>query len=337
MTHYYLGIDLGGTNVKAGLVDGHGKLIDHVSLPTAKRESDLTQDKVVAQIVAAGKQAIAQAGVAESQVIAVGLLSPGQADLRRGIVLRAANFPKWRNVHLRDKVSAAFGLPAILENDANAAAYGEWWVGCGRSAKAGPLENFFMFTLGTGVGGGLVYQGEVVRGAFDFATEVGHMIIEPGGEKCGCGQHGCVERYCSAKYSALRTQRKLEESRKLRKKSTLGKVLKKAGTISSADVAAAAEAGDPFAVEAWEETCRYIALACINVCHFIDPQVIALGGGMSKAGRFLLDGVKKQLAQEWWAMTPVKVKLILAKLGNDAGIIGAAGVAKQAHDKGVLK
>lgn len=335
MANYYLGIDLGGTNVKAGVVDGRGNLLDHVSLPTAAGRAALSADGVIAQITAAGRQAIEKAGVARGDVMAAGLLSPGQADLKRGVVLRAANFPRWRNVPLRDKVSRALELPAVLENDAHAAAYGEWWVGAG--AKAGrdgkAADPFFMFTLGTGVGGGMVYEHHEVQGAFGFATEIGHMIIVPGGEKCGCGQHGCVERYCSAKYSALLAQRQLEESKKLRKKSALGKILKRNGMINSVDIAAAAQAGDAFAVEAWEETCRYIAIACVNVCHFIDPEMIAIGGGMSKAGKFLLDGVRRHFAREWWAMVKPRVKIVLAKLGNDAGIIGAAGVAKHGHDR----
>ncbi len=193
-----------------------------------------------------------------------------------------------------------------------------------------------MFTLGTGVGGGLVYGGHVVHGSYDVATEVGHMIVEPGGQKCGCGQHGCVEQYCSAIYSALRAQRQLETSKKLRKKSALGEIFKQNGTINSADIAQAAKDGDAFARESWDETCRLLAIACINVCHFIDPQMIALGGGMSKAGRFLLDNVKRHFQKEWWAMVPAKVKIVLATLGNDAGIIGAAGVAKQSHERGLL-
>ncbi len=141
MAHHYLGIDLGGTNVKAGVVDAGGRLVDHVSLPTARTPRDLTADGVIAQIVRAGTEAISKAGVERASVVAVGLLSPGQADLKNGIVRRAANFPQWRNVPLRDKVSKALGLPAILENDGHAAAFGEWWAGAGakyhrKSARA---------------------------------------------------------------------------------------------------------------------------------------------------------------------------------------------------------
>jgi glucokinase len=221
----------------------------------------------------------------------------------------------------------------VLENDANAAAYGEWWVGAGKNKT---INNLFMFTLGTGVGGGLIYEGKVVRGSFDFATEIGHMIMRPGGEKCGCGQHGCLETYCSASYTAKRAMRALEESKKLRKKSSLGRIFKGAGNVTAADIAQHANAGDKFAASVWDETCYVMALACINVCHFIDPQMIVLAGGMSQAGQFLLDSIDRHFKAEWWKMTPPTAKIALAKLGNDAGVIGAAGVAREAHQRGVL-
>jgi glucokinase len=302
MTTHYLGLDMGGTNVKAGITDPHGKLLAHVSVPTGKGGKDLRADLVIARMVEAGEQAIAKANLKKSDVAAVGILSPGQAHLGQGIVIRASNFPLWKNVHIRAKVSKGLGLPGVLENDASAAAYGEWWAGAGRIASktAKPLDNLFMFTLGTGVGGGLIYEGKVVRGSFDFATEIGHMIMHPGpgnggGERelCGCGQHGCLEAYASASYTGRRATRQLEQSKKIRKKSTLGRVYKSAGKVTAADVAQHAQAGDKFALSVWDETCYILALACINVCHFIDPQMIVLAGGMAQAGKFLLDTVHK--------------------------------------------
>ena len=342
MPTHYLGLDMGGTNVKAGVTDDSGKLLAHVSVPTGKRGHDLAADKVIARMVEAGNAAIQRAGVNKTDVAGVGILSPGQSNYPKGIVLRASNFPMWRSVPLRAKVSRGLEIPGILENDANAAAYGEWWAGAGRSSvkTQRPLENLFMFTLGTGVGGGLIYQGKVVHGAFGFATEIGHMIMIPAGapnrELCGCGQHGCLETLASASYMARRATRLLEESKKIRKKSSLGKLYKAAGQVSAADIAHHAQAGDRFAKSIWDETCYILALACINVCHFIDPQMIVLAGGMAQSGKFLLDTVEKHFKKEWWKMTPVTVKIALAKLGNDAGVIGAAGVAKEAHDRHAL-
>lgn len=367
MAKFYLGLDLGGTNVKAGVVDEAGGMVGQVSLPTGASPEDLGPAQVIQRMVEAGYQAIKNAGLSRREVAAVGVLSPGQASLGRGIVYRSANLPLWRNVALRKKVSQGLGLRAVLENDANAAAYGEWWAGAGgvagmkpasdrqkpgnsSSKPAGssmtPLNSLFMFTLGTGVGGGLVYEGKVVRGSFDFGTEVGHWIMIPDGELCGCGQRGCLERYCSAKYTAERASRKLAKSPALRKKSSLGEVFEKTGKqggtgggvggITSADIVVHAKAGDAFAMEIWDETCRMLALACINVCHFIDPEMIVLAGGMSQAGRFLLDRVNHHVKQQWWQMTKPTARIALARLGNDAGVIGAAGVAKEAEERGVL-
>jgi glucokinase len=327
MAEYYLGLDLGGTNVKAGVVDGDGKIRAHVSMRTGETEGDLTAERVILRMVEAGNQAIADSGVPRKQVRAVGVLSPGQASLAKGIVYRSANLPLWKNVRLRAKVGRALKLPAVLENDANAAAYGEWWAGAGKKRK---LDNLFMFTLGTGVGGGLVYQGQVVRGSFDFATEVGHWVMIPGGELCGCGQRGCLERYTSAKFTAQRATKKLAEVPELQGSSALGRIFREKGAVSSAEIVTEAQKGDAFALEVWDETCHMLALACINVCHFIDPQMIVLAGGMSQAGKFLLDRVKMHFAKEWWQMTKPTAVIALAKLGNDAGVIGAAGVAREA-------
>jgi glucokinase len=275
------------------------------------------------------------------------VLAPGQASLSRGIVVASANLPLWKNVRIRAKVSKGLGIPAVLENDANAAAYGEFWAGAGR-AKSGKdkLNNLFMFTLGTGVGGGLVYESKVVHGAFDFATEIGHMIMIPDmaglgnedgdREVCGCGQRGCLETICSARATGRRASHILERSPKIRRNSSLGEIYKANGEVTAADVADHARKGDAFALEVWNETCYVLALACINVCHFIDPQMIVLAGGMSLAGQFLLDTLNRHFQKEWWKMTPPTAKIALARLGNDAGVIGAAGVAKEAADNGTI-
>ncbi len=334
---YYLGLDLGGTNVKAGVTDGQGKLLTHVSIPTAdatiKGRASLAPKIVIRRMVDAGRQAIAKAGLQLSDIAATGVASPGQASLAKGVVLRSANLPLWENVRIRAAVSRGLNLPAILENDANAAAYGEWWVGAGKSRR---IDHLFMFTLGTGVGGGIIHEGKVVHGASDFAAEIGHTIVVPDGDPCGCGQRGCLETYCSASYTGKRASRQLAGSTKVRKQSTLGPIFAQTGAVTAADVAHHAEAGDAFALTIWNQTCRLLAIACINVCHFIDPQMIVLAGGMSQAGAFLLQTVDRHFRENWWKMTPPTSTIALARLGNDAGVIGAAGVAKRAHEQGQL-
>ena len=320
MATYFLGLDLGGTSVKAGVTDQHGKLLSQADEPTGPEKADA----VVAAMVQAGRAAIAGAGLTPRQIAAVGVLSPGQASLEKGIVYRAANFPKWKKVPLRAKVTAGLGIRGVLENDANAAAYGEYWAGAGKDQK---LETLVMFTLGTGVGGGFVLGGHVIRGSHDFAAEVGHMIIVPGGRRCGCGQRGCMEAYCSAKYTGQRAKALLKESSA---RSSLRQVLAEKKKITSADVVAHAKAGDALARQVWNETCKYLAISLINTIHHLDPDMVVLAGGMSKAGAFLLDTVQRHFKKQWWKMTPPTATIALARLGNDAGVIGAAGVARDA-------
>jgi glucokinase len=333
MPHHYIGIDLGGTNVKAGVTDDIGRVRGHVSISTGSGGQDLSADRVIGRMVDAARQAVGKAGLKMSDIAAAGVLSPGQGSLSKGIVFRAANLPLWKNVHIRAKVSKGLGVPAILENDGNAAAYGEWWAGVGKGRH---FSNLFMMTLGTGVGGGLVYEGKVVRGAFEFATEVGHTVMIPGGEPCGCGQRGCLEVYCSASRTGRRATEQLAASPKIRRQSSLGKIFKEAGKITAADVAAHAEQGDAFAGAVWDETCYLLAIACINISRMVDPEIIVLGGGMAGSGKFLVDSIEKHRKANWWKMTPITAKIVVARLLNDAGVIGAAGVAKQAYEKKLL-
>lgn len=327
MRDLFLGLDLGGTNVKAGITDAQGKLLAKISTPTGGNGGDLTADKVVATMIKAGQEVMAAGKIKKSDVAAVGILAPGQASLREGIVYRSANLPKWRNVKLRALVTQGLKLPGILENDANAAAYGEYWAGAGKDR---PIENLIMFTLGTGVGGGIVYKGEVIRGSYDFAAEVGHMIMIPGGEPCGCGQRGCLEAYCSAGYTGKRATQLLKTTKT---PSSMRAVLKEKGAVTALDVEIHAKKKDKIACQIWEETCKFIALASINACHWMDPEMIVLAGGMSGAGKFLTDTVNRHFKANWWQMTKPMISIELAKLGNDAGVIGAAGVAKVAFDK----
>jgi glucokinase len=189
-----------------------------------------------------------------------------------------------------------------------------------------------MLTLGTGVGGGIVQGGQLVRGAHDMAAEIGHMLLVPDGRRCGCGQRGCVEAYCSAAATGARAAELLAERAEM---SGLRAVLQARGVVTAAEVAAQAAAGDGLAQQVWQETCRWIALACISVTHVVDPDVIVLAGGMSAAGAQLLRPVQEAYAAAWWQTTPVVTELALARLGNDAGMIGvAAAAAAGAHGRG---
>ena len=312
---FFVGIDLGGTNIKAGVVDEQAGVRAKLTIPT---EGQGGPDHVIGRIGRAVEEAIRQAGVARSAVAGVGIGAPGSMSHKDGVIILPPNLPGWRNVPLRDRVRQLVNLPAVLENDANAAAWGEFWAGAGRDVK-----DMVMFTLGTGVGGGIIVEGRILRGHFDNGAELGHMIVQPGGRPCGCGQRGCLEAYASAAATARRTIEALEagQASSLRARWQAGQ------PIESQHVEQAARAGDPLAERIWDEACLYLAIACVNVQHFSNPQRVVLAGGMTGAGDFLTTRVRKYLAEQTWHAAQDQPEITVAALGNDAGFIGAAGAA----------
>jgi len=332
MSDFYLGLDLGGTAVKAGLVDTAGRVIQQTSVPTEAERAD--PELVVANMVRAGRTALEAAGLGMADVASVGVAAAGILAIERGLVVRSANLPGWANVPLRQMVAQALGKPTILENDANAAAYGEFWAGVAKrsgDASVAAISSLVMITLGTGVGGGIIDDGKIMHGATDFAGEIGHTIIVPDGNLCPCGQRGCLETYCSASATARHALAELQRSDQ---PSALRAILAHGAEITCADVAAAAQAGDALAAKVWDESCQFIAMACINIVRFLDPQVIVLAGGMSAAGAPLRDAVTRHLHQRYWNLSRPTVQIVLATLGNNAGFIGAAGLAAEALRRG---
>lgn len=320
----FVGVDLGGTNIKAGLLDDQANLLARLSIAT---EAEHGPDHVIARIVQAIDQVLAQAGLPRQDVAGVGIGAPGAMSHKKGLIIAPPNLPGWHNVPLRDRVAALSGLPTVLENDANAAAWGEFWAGAGRGT-----DNMVMFTLGTGVGGGIIIDGQILRGAFDNAAELGHMIVKPGGRPCGCGQRGCLEAYSSAAATARRAIEAIQAGQD----SSLKARLEAGQPVESRHVEQAARAGDPLAERIWDEACYYLAIACVNVQHFCNPQRVVLAGGMIGAGAFLLDRVRKHFDQQTWTVAQDRPEIALATLGNEAGFIGAAGAARLAHQQGQL-
>ncbi len=314
----FIGLDLGGTNIKAGVVSRDGKLLGRLHISTGRGS-----DVVIANLIKAAQSAVKRSKISMNAIAAVGIASPGPLSTAAGIVYRSANLPGWSNVHLRDRIASALGKPATLENDAKAAAYGEYWAGVGRNKS---VRSMVMLTLGTGVGGGIIVNGRLVHGATESAAEIGHTIIVPGGDPCGCGQRGCLEVYTSAHRTGERAVARLKADDA---PSSLRAVLKKHGTVSARDVAEHASAGDKLARELWDAMCRYLGIGCVNITHMIDPDMIVLAGGMAAAGNQLLRPVRRHFAKQYWRMTPPQVTITLPSLGGDAGIIGAAGVAIQ--------
>lgn len=313
-----IGIDLGGTNIKAGLIDPQG-LVEH----KLSRVSDPQRgpEHVLADLAAMCDDLMRATRRERVDVCGVGIGTPGPLDFARGVILKAANLPGWVNVPVRDRLSALLRLPVMLENDANAAAFGEYWAGAGRDRG-----DMVMLTLGTGVGGGVIVDGRLLHGHFGNAAELGHMIVEPDGLPCPCGQRGCLEQYSSASGVARRVITAIESGRV----SSLQAGLAAGYVPSSRDVSDAALAGDDVCGEIWREACRYLAVACVNIQHAFNPATIVLGGGLAEAGERLLAPIAEEFAHQTWSLAGDQPAIVAASLGYDAGIIGAGGLARNA-------
>jgi len=315
MVAHCIGIDLGGTFIKVGLMNANRALSKPLQVPTPVSQGS---DGVIDGMIAAAREVLATAGVSVSDVGAVGIGAPGPLDLKRGMVIAMPNVPGMDNAPIRDRLSEALGVPAVLDNDANAAAYGEYLCGAGRD-----VHSMVLLTIGTGIGSGIVLNGRVMHGAYGIGAEFGHMIVEAGGVACGCGQRGCLERYCSATHMAGWAARQIQEG----VSSALADALAANGELTAKDINEARRAGDALAVSAWDRAMTYLAVGCVNVCRIFDPEMIVLAGGMTRAGDDLLTPLRERFGELYWSLTTPHVDLALSTLGADAGVVGAAGLA----------
>jgi len=236
--------------------------------------------------------------------------------------------PTFKNVPICRMLNEKLGTPIVFDNDANVACWGEYAVGAGKGVK-----DMVFFTLGTGIGGGIISNGELVHGCDENAAELGHMIIYPDGRNCNCGQRGCVEAYASADSTARRAADALEAGAE----SSLKKVLDEKGKITSKDVYEHLADGDKLAKEITDGTAKALAITCINMLHTTEPKRIVFAGGMIAAGDVLLNRIKDFFNEYIWTLKKEMVEICFATLGEDAGIIGAAALAQHAKNQGKLK
>jgi glucokinase len=313
---YFLGIDLGGTNIKSGVVDDQGRALSSVSRPTeAERGPEVGLD----HLVDAARRAVSACGLDWSAIEAVGLGSPGTMDMANGLLLDPPNLPGWDNWPIRDKLAQRLEARTILQNDANAAAYGEFWVGAGRG-----VQSLVMFTLGTGIGCGIVEHGHIIEGRHSHGAECGHIVIQmENGRQCSCGKYGHLEAYASATALVKRTFEALQTG----EPSTLRRHLE-AGTLTAQAVDRAADAGDPLARRLMHETARYLAVGAVCLMHTIDPDLILFGGGMIAAGNNFLEDIRSVVQQIAFPVPARATRIEYASLGGEAGFIGAAGCAR---------
>jgi len=307
---YYIGIDLGGTNVHAGFVDRKGALLGQVDLPTPKGA-----EEVADAIAEAARQAAGAAGKGVEDAQSVGLASAGSIDPEEGMVLHAWNLGL-DHVPLARMVSERLELPALLENDANAAALGEFVAGAGRG-----YHSLAAVTLGTGVGAGAVLGGKLFTG-FNYAgMEAGHMVIRRGGRQCTCGRKGCWEAYASAT-GLIRSTREAMEAHP---ESGLWKIAPTLEAVNGKTVFDAIEAGDAVAKEVLDGYLGDLACGVTNLINILQPEVLCIGGGISRQGERLLRPLREVLDREEFTRdSPRRTTLRVAKLGSEAGVIGAA-------------
>ncbi len=315
MAKHCIGIDLGGTFIKFGLLDEQHNATRTVQVPTPSQGAEA----VIDEMVRGARRVMAESDVQPAEVIGVGIGSPGPLSISEGVIHALPNIPGMDGCPLRDRVSEGLDLPAVLENDANAAAFGEYLVGAGEQSR-----DMVMLTLGTGVGGGVILDGSILHGAHEIGAELGHMIVQPGGQPCGCGQRGCLEQYASATFIARYAQRVLTETQRA---SSLTDVLAGGEELTTKHINEHRRAGDAFAEEVWQRGLYHLAIGCVSICRIFDPDQIVLAGGLTNAGDDLMQPLMKHFQSLHWELTEPKTELAIATLGSDSGVIGAAGVA----------
>ncbi len=316
---FYLGIDLGGTNVKSGVVDDQGQPLSSISIKTAAERGP---EQGVLTLAEAGRLAVRESGIDWDDIAGVGLGTPGTMDIQGGLLLEPPNLPGWNYFPIRDRLGAELQKKTILQNDANAAAYGEYWVGAGRDA-----ESMVLFTLGTGIGCGIVEHGRIIQGRHSHGGECGHIVIMmENGRLCGCGRYGHLEAYASATALVKRAVEALElsdESSVLRQRLADGNLT--ARTINEASLE-----GDLLASRLMNETAFFLAVGATCLMHTIDPDMILFAGGMSSAGPQFIEAIRENVKQLALPIPAANTWIDYATLGGDAGFIGAAGCARMA-------
>ncbi len=311
MKNYVFGIDVGGTTIKCGLFKTSGEIVDKWEINTDKSDNGT---HIISSVAKTVKAKCEEKQISLSDVAGIGLGVPGPVN-NEGIVVIAVNLG-WEQKDVKAELEALVGVPVAVGNDANVAALGELWLG----AASGSTDAI-MFTLGTGVGGGIIVDGNVVAGVHGAGGEIGHVtVVLDGGNACNCGKTGCLETVASATGIVRETVKYLNTT-------TEESTLRSLEIIEAKDVFDAAKANDSVGTKMVDQLGRYIGVSAANLAATTDPEKIIIGGGVSKAGQMLIDNIEKHY--QTFAFGPIKAtQFVLATLGNDAGIIGAAYLAK---------
>ena len=311
-----IGIDLGGTNIRVALMNAAGEMTGMHQQPTQSGR-DITE--IVESIAVGIEDLLSEYSIARNSIVGVGLGAPGFLSLASGVIHTSPNLPTANETPVVSLLKRLTDLPVFLENDANAAAIGEHWVGAGQGSR-----NLLCITLGTGVGSGFILEGTIWHGSNDFAGELGHTTLFPDGLPCNCGRKGCLEAYVSATGMVNRAVLALKAGRD----SSLQPFLaEKDSSLTSLIIYEHAQRGDRLSRELFEETGRYLGVAIVNVLHMLDLEKIILGGQVVQAGELLLRPTIHEVEKNAIGARYYPVSIVPAKLGNHAGIIGAAKTA----------
>lgn len=318
---YYVGLDVGGTTMKAAVVDEQGKVLGTATMSTEAHKGQEHGLNTMAETI---RRSVQASNLSMTDIAAIGVATPGTMDIPGGIILDPPNLKPWQNVPVKKHIYDTFQIPTAFQNDANAAAYGEYWIGAGQEAKS-----MVMFTLGTGIGGGIIINDYVMEGQHSHGGEVGHMKIQMtnDGRLCGCGRRGCLEAYASATSVVKRAKEALEGQ-------TTDSILKKLLTATDEELPAkvvfqAADQGDETAKKIIDDTAFYLAVGAMNIMHLIDPDMIVYAGGMTAAGEPFLNRIRHYINELAFPVPAKNTIVKYAKLGSDAGFIGAAACGRQ--------
>lgn len=313
---HILALDIGGTKLAAAIFDSSLNLIGHSRTPTHVEEGP---DSVLKRITRILGSLMSRHGTGPKNLSCIGVGCGGPLDSETGIVYSPPNLPGWNAFPLKEKLERYFGVPTFLDNDGNAAALGEQRFGAGRGYR-----NIFYITVSTGIGSGMILDGEIYRGSDYSAGEFGHIVMARNGPRCNCGGRGCLEALASGTAIAKRAR---SRARRV-PDSSLAKILAdRNGIITAKDVAMAARGGDPLAKQIFSDATTHIGLGITSAIHLLNPDIVIIGGGLSHAGRMLFDPVRRVVAERAQEHLAGHVPIVPAKLGRKVGVYGALAVA----------
>lgn len=321
---FIIGVDLGGTNIVVGAMPDDGTR--QYALRSQPTMADMGADVVVNRIVQMVNDVIAvtmaETGAKRSQFAGIGIGAPGPLDREHGIVIVAPNLG-WKDFPLRDRVANAVGLPATLDNDANCATLGEWWIGAARGGRA-----VVGMTIGTGIGGGLVVDGRLWHGASDVAGEIGHTTIDMHGRRCKCGNYGCLEAYASGPNIAERAREQVSGDGE----SVLTRMVNgNLDQITAHTVYEAAHAGDKIALDVVKETAQFLGAGVANLLNTFNPDVVVIAGGVTQAGEALFEPLRAEARRRAFRPAFDACRIVPGELDGAAGVVGAVATFRHQH------